>query len=549
MAINDYTILIDTTTGRLIRDINSDVQIQPRPFVQGDTYNVIVMGVRPRAGRPVGRVYDFIALPSTIYVALGVVGQRPESGEFTLAYGADTTSALAFNASPDAVETALNALASIIAAGGVSVSGEAGGPYQVTFDDAGVRTAIEATTGGLYPPTSATIYDAREGTVDVPSIQIIALDRQSAALATTFTDLPAAVGTVEEIQAGDAGTGTLEIQRVTIPADTYDGTFALSFDGASTAALPWNIEAADLQLALVAAGTWGTAPEPTVTGQFPSWDITFGGTAANKALATIDVTGLKVPVGKQGEFSLTTAGIEALVAGQASATAKLEVVAVQSAKHATLLQVNAAVLNDGIQNAPETGPTLPEYYTAPEVDALLEDYATTAEVEALVDPLKPIYQLASSAQDFFGGDGVSGTFDDDDVLQFPAEANSVYEVDFFAELQTNVAPPSDGFEVANGRWSLPAGASVAGQWQSVYALEVSPTYLTQPSGQPMSIEGALMVQDTAGTGSLGTLNKCIITTAGTAGTVKLQISCNLQTLTDKITRKAGSFLIARKLDV
>lgn len=544
MAINDYPILIDVTTGRLIRDINSDVEINPRPFVQGDIYNVKVMAVTPRPGRPIGRVYDFTTLPSSLYVALGDVGQRPESGTFTLTYGANTTTALAYNASTTAVAAALNALASITSAGGVSVSGEAGGPYQVTFTNAGVRTAISATTGALYPLTQATIYEAREGTVDVSSIQIIALDRQSAALAETFTDLPAASGTVEEIIAGDNVTGQLEVQRVSISPDAYDGTFSLSFDDASTVALPYNIEAVDLQAALVTAGTWGAGV--TVSGQFPIWDITFGGAAANKALATIDVSGLKVPIGKQGELALNTAGIEAIVAGAELATTKLEVSAVISAKPATILQVDAAVLNDGIQNAPQTGPTAPTFYTASEVDALLLDYTTDADVETKLDPFRPIYAIAEADQDFFGGDGVSGSFSDDDELTFFAEANSIYEVDIYTEFVTATDPPVSG--IVDAQWALPSGASAKGRW--VRWDQTVPSFTTSTLVS-MSGPGALIVHTGAlsGGNTAGAYNKAVIVTAGTAGNVTLQMRSSFLSLSEKHTRKAGSYLIARKLDV
>lgn len=540
MAINDYPILIDVTTGRLIRDINSDVEINPRPFVQGDIYNVKVMAVTPRPGRPIGRVYDFTTLPSSLYVALGDVGQRPESGTFTLTYGANTTTALAYNASTTAVAAALNALASITSAGGVSVSGEAGGPYQVTFTNAGVRTAISATTGALYPLTQATIYEAREGTVDVSSIQIIALDRQSAALAETFTDLPAASGTVEELIAGDNVTGQLEVQRVSISPDAYDGTFSLSFDDASTVALPYNIEAVDLQAALVTAGTWGAGV--TVSGQFPIWDITFGGAAANKALATIDVSGLKVPIGKQGELALNTAGIEAIVAGAELATTKLEVSAVIDAKPATILQVDAAVLNDGIQNAPATGPTAPTFYTSSEVDALLTGYASTGDIDDSLDPFRPIYAVATSDADYFGGSGVPGAFATDAVLQFTADANGVYEVDVFADFSTN----SSVNVPAHAQWSLPSG-NAKGHWMA-YNVNVGLGVLNIAPTGAMTASGVIFQTDDSGFFG-GANNKAIIAIGSTGGTVALQFKSFHDATTRKHTRKAGSYLIARKLDV
>mgnify|MGYP000913085239 FL=1 len=55
-------------------------------------------------------------------------------GTFTLSFGGETTSAIAYNAAAAAVEAALEALTTI-GANNVSVSGEAGGPYAVTFTE------------------------------------------------------------------------------------------------------------------------------------------------------------------------------------------------------------------------------------------------------------------------------------------------------------------------------------------------------------------------------------------------------------------------------
>lgn len=368
-ALNDYPILIDISTGRLLRDIGSDVQQQPRPFVQGDSYNLRVMAVRPRPGRNIRRLWEFVPLPSSLYVALGQVGERPTNGTFTLTFGGDTTSALAHNATPAQVQTALNALASITSAGGVTVSGIEGGPYQVAFHNVGARDLITGNANGLFPLTSANIYEARAGDSEVSEIQLIALDRISAALAQTWSDLPAASGSVVEIRTG--GTNIPEVQRVSISADAYDGTFLLSFGAASSAPIPFNATSEELTAILEAVSTIG-AGNVSVVGEGPAWDVTFIGTlTGDRALMTVDVSGLSVPIGKQGAFNLATAGIESLVGGEPAATAMLEVSGVVEGSHATVLQIEATVLNDGIQNAPQTGPTLPEYYTQSAVDALL----------------------------------------------------------------------------------------------------------------------------------------------------------------------------------
>ena len=68
---------------------------------------------------------------------------RGVDGTFTLNYGGDTTTPLAYNASPATVETALNALPSISGAGSVTVSGGPGdangtNPYLITFSGGGL---------------------------------------------------------------------------------------------------------------------------------------------------------------------------------------------------------------------------------------------------------------------------------------------------------------------------------------------------------------------------------------------------------------------------
>lgn len=57
----------------------------------------------------------------------------PDGGTFTLTFGGQTTSAIAYTATASTVQTALRALSSVPTPAEVSVSGSAGGPYTVTF--------------------------------------------------------------------------------------------------------------------------------------------------------------------------------------------------------------------------------------------------------------------------------------------------------------------------------------------------------------------------------------------------------------------------------
>lgn len=82
-------------------------------------------------------------------------------GTFTLTVGGQTTAGIAYNATAIAVENALEAL-STVGQGNVTVSGNAGGPYTVTFVSALGAQPVALTgsgtglTGGAFAVTSTT---------------------------------------------------------------------------------------------------------------------------------------------------------------------------------------------------------------------------------------------------------------------------------------------------------------------------------------------------------------------------------------------------------
>jgi trimeric autotransporter adhesin len=83
----------------------------------------------------------------------------PTGGTFTLTFGANTTSALAFNVSAASVQSALQGLASI-GAGNATVTGSNGGPFTVTFVGtlaAGNRAMITANGASLTGATTDTL--------------------------------------------------------------------------------------------------------------------------------------------------------------------------------------------------------------------------------------------------------------------------------------------------------------------------------------------------------------------------------------------------------
>lgn len=92
----------------------------------------------------------------------------PEGGTFTITVGADTTSALAYNASAATVQTAIRALTAV-GAGNADVTGPAGGPYRVEYISGKAGTAMPVATGnaslltGGSNPKAVHVQEVRPG--------------------------------------------------------------------------------------------------------------------------------------------------------------------------------------------------------------------------------------------------------------------------------------------------------------------------------------------------------------------------------------------------
>lgn len=118
----------------------------------------------------------------------------PTGGTFTLTLDGETTAAIAYNATAAAVQSALEALSNV-AAGDLTVSGSAGGPYTVTFAGAYSATNVPALTasgasltGGTSPGvTIATPTAGVAGLLDGFVAQSIELRRETGDLSTSVT--------------------------------------------------------------------------------------------------------------------------------------------------------------------------------------------------------------------------------------------------------------------------------------------------------------------------------------------------------------------------
>lgn len=184
-----------------------------------------------------------------------VISLTGNGGTFTLTFGGNTTSALAWNASAATVQAALQGLASI-GASNATVAGSAGGPWTVTF------------AGSLANSAQSLI------TAD----------------ATSLTYTGAGTATPSELTHG--GGGSNEVQQIVVVAQS--GTFTISFGGQTTVALAWNVSPTTMQAelqALASIGSGNMAVALTAAGTF---QLTFQGALANTAesVVTTDATRL-----------------------------------------------------------------------------------------------------------------------------------------------------------------------------------------------------------------------------------------------------------------
>jgi hypothetical protein len=220
-----YPILINTDASSISRALYASITPSLPEFVLGDSREIdiyVVNGAGAYQDYSGSTAYDVTA-------AIGNAGAIPTSGTFTLTYGADTTAALAYNATSAAVETALNALASVTSAGGLDVIGTTGG-FRITFRSVGTRTDITGDGGELYPQSSVFAMNAEPGDGSTRCIQLLRIRQSVVAYCDAWTQIL------------DPDDGVTPIGwRGIIDTNTVEAALALG-DLASTASLELEVQ-------------------------------------------------------------------------------------------------------------------------------------------------------------------------------------------------------------------------------------------------------------------------------------------------------------------
>lgn len=162
----------------------------------------------------------------------------PTGGTFTLTFRGETTAGIAWNASAATVQAALEDLATPVP-GDFLVTGSAGGPWDIEFKGAFAGQDVNQMTIDYTGLTGSSVYSAT-------------------------------------IQA--AAEGTNEVQQAALSGSPSGGTFTLSFESNTTAAIAYDATANTVQLAVQALATLGVGQVAVSGNAGGPWLITFQGT-------------------------------------------------------------------------------------------------------------------------------------------------------------------------------------------------------------------------------------------------------------------------------
>jgi hypothetical protein len=227
-------LFIDLTNRRLAVSETNSAPAGQIQFTKGDngTFNLYFLEATGIINRP----FEVVTQPGTVKFGIGSRTASPESGTYTLTFDGDTTSAIEAAATAGAIETALNGLAAISSAGGVSVTGELGDHFTVRFNDNGAQPSITADVSQLIPDTVAVIDERIAGSASVKEIQEIQLRLTPAVYQDSWSDLSTTV--TATIETTVTGTGSVnEVQRLSFSQEPFVGAYSLTFRGYSYGAL------------------------------------------------------------------------------------------------------------------------------------------------------------------------------------------------------------------------------------------------------------------------------------------------------------------------
>jgi hypothetical protein len=339
MAITTLKLWMSPESNRLLSGPSSFAPAQNPVFYEGNTARI---ELHILAGAGVGKVPYEVPFPagSAIKLAVGQVNAFPTSGTWKLMVDDVQTADMPFNATPAQVQTALNALAPVQAAGGVTCALNGDG-YTITWNTYGSKPDIGIGSDTLVPSSYESISLVQQGTADHRKVVYVELRQAPVALGVDWDPLPAPVITVAEVTAWN---GTTMTWRYTIDPAPKAGSYNLVVEGSETKVYTLvSSTTADVITTRLATDFPNTKVYKTGEAQF---DIVF----QEEVTLTADGNGLIGYLGYVGNVNFSTAEIHQFIGGLAGRQTTLEVAIESGGIPQTLIQVSCFVNSDVISN-------------------------------------------------------------------------------------------------------------------------------------------------------------------------------------------------------
>lgn len=223
--------------GRGLVTSHNDSTSPALSFMQGDTYRLVLNGLMPVMDNSLTLFAPAHIQWSRLSAGITLIDAAPTGGTLKLRAGladsdASTTASLNFNIGKGELQAALNALAVVIAAGGIDVAiGGAGNIYRLQWRVPANALALAVVENELSPLTLNRIAVDP----DVAGKVELKLYQAPVTLTDQFTLPTAPAITITRVRSGS--TLRNEVQRITVP-DAAVGSFAMDWFDVAGSIIP-----------------------------------------------------------------------------------------------------------------------------------------------------------------------------------------------------------------------------------------------------------------------------------------------------------------------
>ncbi len=349
----------NSTLNRLHEDWQSSGSIDEVRLTQGDSVMVELHWLKSVS--QIGLIHDEVVFPSNanITLAIGRIDAAPDAGVFSLGYGGQHTADLDFDATPAEVQAALNALSLISAEGGVTVS-KTSTTYKIVWNDPGVLgSSLTTYSNDLLPNSTIGIGLARAGTTTVAAIYNVHIKQAPVAACTTWESVDTTNLTIAIESTVINGFQKMRTWVLEFSALPRGGSFTISWvsgTGTTGTSLEIDIDSmtpSGVNLAFQQSGAWGptwfisTSKRTALTYSISVW-VSTNDPSSVIPIVSMSVTNDNVTdfSTKQGLLSLNTVEVEALLAGQSSVQATMEIEVEIDGSRQTIIQTSVVIVND-----------------------------------------------------------------------------------------------------------------------------------------------------------------------------------------------------------